>query len=408
MMRSCLILLLSILPAVVHAELLWVIENNAITITGYTGTEGAVTIPAEIMSRPVVKIRNNAFSSNLTLTSLTIPHTLTNIDVSAFAGSTNLASFTVDAANPVYSSAEGILFNNPQTTLFLYPPGKGGTDYTIPSGVTNIGDRGFSYCARLACVTIPSGTISIGSRAFYRCTGLSSVTIPDSVTSLGANVFYECASLTNATVGHGVLKIDSYAFYSCSSLARVTLGSSVTNLATYAFAFCGSLTDLEVPNSVINIGSYAFYYCGSLTNAVIGSGVTDLASAAFYRCAQLGQVYFRGNAPNVTSTAFNYAPATVYYLPGTTNWGPSYAGRPTALWLPRVETSDSSFGVGSDQFGFKVRWACGMTIVVEACTNLAGSIWSPLQTNNLAADSFYFSDPDWTDYPARLYRIRSP
>ena len=107
MMRSCLILLLSILPAVVHAELLWVIENNAITITGYTGTEGAVTIPAEIMSRPVVKIRNNAFSSNLTLTSLTIPHTLTNIDVSAFAGSTNLASFTVDAANPVYSSAEG-------------------------------------------------------------------------------------------------------------------------------------------------------------------------------------------------------------------------------------------------------------------------------------------------------------
>ncbi len=403
-----LILLMFMFPAVVQAELLWVIENNAITITGCTGTESAVIIPAEIMSRPVVKIRNNAFSSNLTLTSITIPHTVTNIDVTGFAGSTNLATFTVDSSNPAYSSAEGILFNKYQTTLFHYPPGKGGTDYTVPSGVTNIENRGFSHCASLVSVAIPSDTISIGPYAFYRCTGLSSITIPDSVTSLGANVFYACGSLTNATVGNAVTTIELSAFYSCSSLVRVTLGSSVTNLANYAFGSCGNLTDVEVPNSVINIGSYAFSYCGNLTNAVIGSGVTNIGGAAFYNCTQLGEVYFRGNAPNVTSYSFNYTPATVYYLPGTTNWGPTYAGRPTALWLPRVPTADSSFGVSSNQFGFNVRWASGMTIVVEACTNLADAVWSPLQTNSLAADSFYFSDPDWTDYPARLYRIRSP
>jgi len=46
--------------------------------------------------------------------------------------------------------------------------------------------------------------------------------------------------------------------------------------------------------------------------------------------------------------------------------------------------------------------------VVEACTNLANASWVPLQSLNLTNGSFYFTDPDWTNYPARSYRIRSP
>ena len=46
--------------------------------------------------------------------------------------------------------------------------------------------------------------------------------------------------------------------------------------------------------------------------------------------------------------------------------------------------------------------------MVEACTNLADPAWSPLQTNTLSGDSFYFSDPQWTNYPGRFYRLNSP
>ena len=46
--------------------------------------------------------------------------------------------------------------------------------------------------------------------------------------------------------------------------------------------------------------------------------------------------------------------------------------------------------------------------MVEACTNLANPTWAPLQTYTLTNGSLYFSDPDWTNYPARFYRIRSP
>jgi len=46
--------------------------------------------------------------------------------------------------------------------------------------------------------------------------------------------------------------------------------------------------------------------------------------------------------------------------------------------------------------------------VVEACTNFDNPTWSPLQTNTLTGSSSYFSDPDWTNYPARFYRVRIP
>jgi hypothetical protein len=73
-----------------------------------------------------------------------------------------------------------------------------------------------------------------------------------------------------------------------------------------------------------------------------------------------------------------------------------------------VQTSGASFGVRTNQLGFTINWSSGMTVVVEASTNLANATWSPLQTSTLSNGSAYFSDPQWTNYPARFYRLRSP
>ena len=75
---------------------------------------------------------------------------------------------------------------------------------------------------------------------------------------------------------------------------------------------------------------------------------------------------------------------------------------------PQVQTSDASFGVRTNRFGFTLTGTSGLVIVVEACTDLAHPIWSPLQTNTLTGGSYYFSDPAWTNYPGRFYRLRSP
>jgi len=95
-------------------------------------------------------------------------------------------------------------------------------------------------------------------------------------------------------------------------------------------------------------------------------------------------------------------------LPGTAGWSPGFSDQFTALWQPQIQTSDASFGTRTNQFGFNIAWAGGQIVAVEACTNLANPTWLPLQTNTINGDTLYFNDPDWTNYPARFYRLRSP
>ena len=73
-----------------------------------------------------------------------------------------------------------------------------------------------------------------------------------------------------------------------------------------------------------------------------------------------------------------------------------------------MQTSDATFGVVSNQFGFNITWASDLIVVVDACTDLADPVWTPVGTNTITGGSSYFSDSQWTNYPARFYRLRSP
>ena len=68
----------------------------------------------------------------------------------------------------------------------------------------------------------------------------------------------------------------------------------------------------------------------------------------------------------------------------------------------------SSLFYQTNQFGFNITGALYIPIVVEACTNLASPVWTSLQTVKLTNGLYYFSDPQWTNYPGRFYRISSP
>ena len=366
--RLLLLLVLLTLPAVVQAQFNYTTDNGTITITGYTGPDGAVTIPTTINGLPVISIGGYAFQYNTNLTSVTIPNSVisigvgafydctsltevtlgnsvTSIENAAFRNCTSLSAITVDALNSAYSSVDGVLFNKSQTTLIQYPGGKAGS-YTIPNSVADIGS------------------------AFYGCSSLTSVTIPNSVTNIENSAFGNCTSLTSVTLGNSVTYIDDFAFFGCTSLTNVT-----------------------IPNSVTSIGSYGFSFCTNLTG-----------------------VYFQGNAPSVGSFVFEdgnqpivySSQVTVYYLPGTTGWDATFAGRPTAQWLPEARTRDADFGVRTNQFGFNIRWASDKVVVVEASPNLSNPLWTPVSTNTLTGGSSYFSDPQWTNHPTRFYRLRSP
>jgi hypothetical protein len=135
---------------------------------------------------------------------------------------------------------------------------------------------------------------------------------------------------------------------------------------------------------------------------------SDIGGYTFFNCTNLASVFFRGNAPISDDSVFRSDNnATVYYLPGTTGWSTNFAGAPTAVWtLPYPLILSGSLGVQSNGFGFTVSWATNASVVVEAFTDLTNPKWTPVTTNALSSGVFYFSDPQWTKYPSRFYRVR--
>jgi hypothetical protein len=114
------------LNAAQSGDFTYEIAGSTITITGYTGPGGNVTIPGTLAGMPVISVGDNAFRHLTGLTSV-----------------------------------------------------------SLPNGVTSIGDWAFEDCAGLTSVSLPDGVTSIGDWAFGDCAGLASVTIPNSVTSIG-------------------------------------------------------------------------------------------------------------------------------------------------------------------------------------------------------------------------------
>ena len=69
------------------------------------------------------------------------------------------------------------------------------TSITIPDSVTSIGNSAFGWCSGLTSIVIPDSVTSIGVGAFYKCSGLTSVTIGNGVTSIDNYAFEDCSGL---------------------------------------------------------------------------------------------------------------------------------------------------------------------------------------------------------------------
>ena len=418
----------------------YTINNGAINITGYTGSGGAVTIPGTVGGLPITSIGSEAFYQCTNLNSVTIPDGVTNIGHGAFASCSNLATVTIP--NSVASIGICAFWNC--TSL---------TGVTLSTNLTELGPSDFDSCTSLTRAAIPNGVLIIRGSAFQNCPGLTNVAVPASVASIGPSAFDSCGSLLaiavdpqnfylgsldgvlvnksqNAiiqcpggrsgsyTIPSSIASIGNSGFASCRSITNVTFPNSVTSIGDWAFDSCSGLISITISNSSISIGGYAFESCSSLISVTISSSGLSIGNYAFESCTNLLGVFFLGNGPspnNSTNIFSGDIHATAYYLPGTTGgngqgWSTNFDGLPTAPWLPRVQTGDAGFGVQTNQFGFNINWAGGETVVVEACADLANPVWTPLSTNTIAgtlgSGSIHFSDPQWTNYPGRFYRIR--
>ena len=103
------------------------------------------------------------------------------------------------------------------------------TSITIPKSVTKIGKDAFHGCTGLTEIKIPDGVTSIGDNAFNRCTSLTSITIPNSVTEIGEGAFEDCWGLTKITIPQSVTEIKREAFADCTELEYIIVPEQFKN-----------------------------------------------------------------------------------------------------------------------------------------------------------------------------------
>jgi len=313
---------------------------NSVTFIGSSAFSGCSSLTSVTIPNSVTSIGSSAFSGCSSLTSVTIPNSVTFIDSSAFYNCSSLTSINLNSDNPNYILQDGILYNKNKTNIIYVLTGISGS-IIIPNSVTSIDAYAFQSRLSLISVTIPNSVTSIGFNAFENCSSLTSVTIPNSVTSIGSYAFYGCSSLTSIIIPNSVTSIGYGAFYGCSGLTSVTIPNSVTSIDSHAFSGCSSLTSVTIPNSVTSIDSHAFSGCSSLTSVTIPNSVTSIDSWAFSGCWNLTTVFYSGaniSAWNeIVINENNYLTnATLYYYsatnPGTANTHWRYVDGIPSIW----------------------------------------------------------------------------
>ncbi|NLN72238.1 MAG: leucine-rich repeat protein, partial [Thermoplasmatales archaeon] len=252
----------------------------------------SISVPDNIIS-----IGNYAFLNCTSLTSITLPDNLTTVNNNAFLGCSKLIYITVP--KNVTSIGNGTFASC--TSL---------TTVNLPEGITTIGESAFYGCSSLTEIILPNGLISLDVNSFYG-TGLTSVALPGSLEACGTGAFSQCSSLTDIFVNeanalfkdvNGVLySIDGtvLAQYPCGRIGPFIIPEGVEIVEKYAFGF-SNLSSVTIPGSVAVLDVYAFSDCASLTSLIMPDRINSMDPTAFHN-NNISSLTIRGNASsNVT------------------------------------------------------------------------------------------------------------
>ena len=140
------------------------------------------------------------------------------------------------------------------------------TSITIPDSVTEIGKFAFSGCENAVIDTLTTANRTIDGGAFQEVT-INEVVMSESFQSLRAGVYYAfaAANIFNTTFDNGISRIPKNAFAGGTYHANFELPDSITEIDTSAFQGCNGPIYIEIPSSVTSIDSNAFSKNTTLT-----------------------------------------------------------------------------------------------------------------------------------------------
>ncbi len=299
------------------------------------------------------------------LTSITIPNSVSSVGNGAFANCSSLTSViwnakecsdfsaTVAPFSTTYSYITSVVFGD----SVKYIPDElcrsmtNITSITIPESVTSMGGNAFYNCSSITSVIWNARKYNRSNLPFYRirsqitsftfgdnvehiptelCRGminLESITIPNSVNSIGSNAFSDCSSISSIDVKVGNTTFDSRS--NCNAIIETAtntlimgcnntiIPNGVTSIGNDAFANCSSLTSVAIPNGVTSIGNGAFSQCSSLISVIIPNSMINIGRYAFANCSRLDSIYCKAIVPPLLEdySTFEGVYARILYVP---------------------------------------------------------------------------------------------
>ncbi|MBQ1171979.1 MAG: leucine-rich repeat protein [Lachnospiraceae bacterium] len=313
--------------------------SNGLKITGYTGVETKVEIPAIIDKKPVYAIGADCFANNMYLTEIVIPDTVVYIEDSAFAQCSQLTAVEL----PAYLVSVGANCFADDTALTSVT--KRADVESVTHGVKAIYNNAFANCTALTEVYLGGedfNEVTVEWNAFANCSALTTVELPNNCKYLQDSVFLNCAVLVNITGVEDAVEIGSGCFEGCSSLQSISISGDITNIGSCAFRNCTSLasvsfgertvttfedgnmivtvigdncfeataiSEIGVPGYVECIGGWSFVNCPNLTcftwqNSGMNQATQVYGECIFENCPSLVDVYMPitvSNASGFTS-----------------------------------------------------------------------------------------------------------
>ena len=285
---------------------------NSVTSIGNNAFIGCSGLTSVSIGNSVTSIGYNAFKECSSLTSITMPDSVTSIDNSAFNNCTSLASITVEATTPpklgtsVFANTNDCPIYVPCDSVNSYINSWPGLSARI-KGIEPCNLEMMVYVTYIDSSGLDDYVKYCDDTDMYipNSNSAETVTYGDCVTSIDNKAFENKYNLKSVTISNSVTSIGNNAFRNCSGLTSVSIGNSVTSIGESAFQYCYSLTSVTIPNSVTSLGTHVFNECRSITKLTIGSGITSIGASVFSGCRSITSVTIPDSVESIGDYAFD-------------------------------------------------------------------------------------------------------
>lgn len=183
---------------------------------------------------------------------------------------------------------------------------------TLPYSITSIELAAFYECSELEEIIKFDNITKIRSGAFQNCSKLKEFKLPK-LQELESSTFEGCKSIISLEIPEGITTLPKAFAQGCSSLKNVVLPKTLKTIENRALCKCESLTSLEIPEGITDLPSYFVAGCSSLKNVVLPKSLNYVGWGAFQECSSLERIDLPNTLENIQTNAFASCTSLKYF-----------------------------------------------------------------------------------------------